>query len=125
MILDTNALSAFADGEPSIEGPLRTVEQILIPSIVLGEYNFGIIQSRKKREYESWLDSVVSVENVLCPDSETAKIYAKTRLKLKSKGRPIPYHDIWIAALAIQYRLPILSKDQHFDEIENITRIAW
>ena len=30
---------------------------------------------------------------------KTAEFYAKNRLKLKQKGKPIPENDIWIAAL--------------------------
>jgi predicted nucleic acid-binding protein len=30
-------------------------------------------------------------------------------------GRPIPANDGWIAALALQHRLSVLSRDEHFD----------
>ena len=34
---------------------------------------------------------------------------------LKQSGRPLPSNDLWIAALARQHRLPLLSRDGHFD----------
>ena len=125
MILDTDALSAFADGDSEIEHPLQSASAIWIPSIVLGEFRFGIIQSRKKAEYEAWLDSLATQENTLCPDDTTATLYAHIRLSLKKRGRPIPYHDIWIAALGLQHQQPILSRDKHFDEIQKLKRITW
>ena len=31
----------------------------------------------------------------------------------------------WIAALALQHRLPVLSRDEHFDDIPGIRREDW
>ena len=46
MIVDTNALSARAAGNASIKVILKSAERLFIPGIVLGEYYFGIRQSR-------------------------------------------------------------------------------
>jgi tRNA(fMet)-specific endonuclease VapC len=62
---------------------------------------------------------------VLCPDRETADWYASIRHELKSKGRPIPENDLWIAALARQESLEIVSRDPHFDRIEGVVRVDW
>ena len=42
MILDTNALSAFADGDAGVGDALRTQPRAAIPVIVLGEFRYGI-----------------------------------------------------------------------------------
>jgi predicted nucleic acid-binding protein len=47
------------------------------------------------------------------------------RSELRDRGRPIPVNDVWIAALARQHTLPILSRDTHFDEVAGIQRIGW
>ena len=62
---------------------------------------------------------------VLEVDRSTARHYADIRQELKHKGRPIPSNDLWISALARQHRLPILSQDAHFDEVDDIRRIGW
>lgn len=46
MILDTNALSAWAEGIQEVEGILGNASSVAIPRIVLGEFYFGIQQSR-------------------------------------------------------------------------------
>lgn len=38
---------------------------------------------------------------------------------------PIPVNDAWIAALARQHDLPVLSNDSHFDAVEGVQRIAF
>ena len=55
MILDTNALSAWAEGDVAIKAPLRSASRLVVPSVVLGEYYFGIRQSRHRNRYEGWL----------------------------------------------------------------------
>jgi len=44
---------------------------------------------------------------------------------LKKLGRPIPANDAWIAALALQHRLPVMSRDEHFDAVPGLRREAW
>jgi tRNA(fMet)-specific endonuclease VapC len=55
----------------------------------------------------------------------TAALYALVRFELKSLGQPIPYHDIWIAALARQQGLAVVSQDAHFDSVRGIRRLSW
>ena len=57
MILDTNALSAFVDGEAGVGHILRRQARAAIPVIVLGEFRYGIAQSRHRSAYEAWLES--------------------------------------------------------------------
>jgi tRNA(fMet)-specific endonuclease VapC len=125
LILDTNALSAFADEDPGIETPLREAEFLAIPVIALGEYRYGIARSRHHDEYEAWLNGLLAECRVIEITEATTKFYAGLQNELREAGRPIPANDIWIAALCRQYKLPLLSKDQHFDFVRGIRRIGW
>ena len=125
MILDTNALSAFADGVAPVVQQLATADELHIPVIVLGEYRFGIATSRRRREYERWLARGHSFWNVLPLVEDTATHYASIRQQLKSTGTSLPANDVWIAALARQHDLPILSRDTHFDAVPGLTRLSW
>ena len=125
MILDTNALSAAADREPSALAIVSEAERIAVPVIALGEYRLGIAQSRHRVSYENWLQDWISSVTVLDIDEETSQSYAALGLELKRKGRPIPTNDLWIAALCRQHALPIVSRDQHFDLVPGIRRLSW
>jgi tRNA(fMet)-specific endonuclease VapC len=118
-------LAAMADGDAELDPILRLATEIAIPSIVLGEYEFGIRQSRDRRKYERWLAAVVAACRVLVVDAGTADEYAAVRAELKRIGRPIPSNDLWIAALARQHTLPLLSRDRHFDFVPNLKRTSW
>ena len=125
MILDTSALSAFVDGDPGVGDVLRRQARAAIPVIVLGEFRYGIATSRHRATYEAWLSSHLEQFDVLAATAETAVAYAALRVSLKRAGRPIPANDAWIAALALQHRLPVLSRDEHFDAVPNLERKAW
>ena len=125
MILDTNALSAWVDGHTAIEAPLRVADRLVVPSVVLGEYYFGIRQSRHRSRYEAWLARYLPLIEIAAVSAATADAYADIRLELKWLGAPIPSNDAWIAALARQHGLSVLSNDRHFDVVEGVRRIAF
>jgi predicted nucleic acid-binding protein len=125
LILDTNALSAFIDGEPAVGAILGRSSRAAIPVIVLGEFRYGIASSPHRKTYEAWLASHLRHFEVLEVTAETTLPYADLRTTLKQFGRPIPANDAWIAALAIEHKLPVLSQDVHFDGVPRVRRIGW
>ena len=125
MILDTNALSAAAERDPSALEVVARAEYLAVPVIVLGEYRFGIAQSRHRASYENWLQEWNSSVTVLDIDDDTTRSYAVIGLELKKKGKLIPSNDLWIAALCRQHSLPLLSRDRHFDLVPGLKRIDW
>lgn len=125
MILDTNGLSAVAEGEPALEPILREAAQVAIPVIVLGEYRYGISQSRHRNRYEQWLFEYLPKFRILDVDERTTTSYAAVRMELNKAGTPIPSNDVWIAALCRQHSLPIVSRDRHFDAVPGLRRLHW
>ncbi len=125
MILDTNALSAFIDGDAGVGAILRSQQRVAIPAIVLGEFRYGIAGSRQQKVYEDWLDGHLADFDLLPVVEATALAYAGLRVALKKLGKPIPANDAWIAALSIQHRLPVLTRDEHFDSLPEVSRIGW
>ena len=125
MILDTNALSAWADGDPAIEPLLRTASRLVIPVVVIGEFEFGIRQSRHASRYDEWLAVNLDTVDVARIDRAIAAVYGAVRLELKQAGTPIPINDTWIAAVARHERLPIISRDGHFDAVRGVERVSW
>lgn len=125
MILDTNALSAWLDGDEALAHQLENAQRISLSPIVLGEFRFGVLASRHRASYEQRLRLIEQEFPPLPLNGATASHYAALRRELKAKGRPIPWHDLWIAAQARQHRLPVLSRDEHFDLVPDLQRISW
>jgi tRNA(fMet)-specific endonuclease VapC len=125
VILDTNALSAFVDGDIALGAVLRGQPRVAIPVIVLGEFRYGIALSRHRSSYEAWLESHLADFGILSVTDETAEAYAILRVALRRAGQPIPANDAWIAALALEHRLPVASRDEHFDVVPGLRRQSW
>jgi len=125
VILDTNGLSALAEGEPGLEPILRRAAQVAIPVIVLGEYRYGISQSRYHIHYEQWLTEYLPSFRILDIDERTTISYIAVRKELRKTGTPLPSNDVWIAALCRQHSLPLVSRDRHFDAVSGIMRLDW
>ena len=125
MILDTNALSAAAENEPSALAVVATADRLDVPVIVLGEYRLGISRSRYRAAYEEWMAAWLAAVTVLDIDAETTRSYAAIGVELRDKGTPIPTNDLWIAALCRQHSLPLLSRDRHFDYVSGLKRLEW
>jgi len=125
VILDTNGLFALADGESTLEPILREAAEVALPVIVLGEFRYGVGQSRDRQRYEQWLTESLGNFRILDVDETTAASYATVRMELKKAGTPIPSNDVWIAALCRQHSLFLLSRDRHFDLVVGIRRIDW
>jgi tRNA(fMet)-specific endonuclease VapC len=125
MIVDTNGLSAWWLNEPSFIRHIEHADRLCVPVPALAEFRFGILKSRFHEKMTTWLDAALATTTVLAADETTSSHHAEIRLQLTSAGTPIPMNDLWIAAIARQHRLPVISRDAHFDQVSGITRIGW
>ena len=71
------------------------------------------------------IDEFVLNSTMLACDIDTAKKYGDIKNQLKEKGQPLPENDIWIAAVAQQYNLILITRDTHFQIIENLKVESW
>jgi len=125
MLLDTNAISAWAKGEAALWQALRSDRTWYLPSIALGEYRYGLLKSNRRDELERWLEQIEAACTVLAVDDLTARHYAKLRITFSIDMSVPPYHDLWIGALALQHGLDVVSRDAHFDQVPGIRRVPW
>ncbi|HQU32309.1 MAG: type II toxin-antitoxin system VapC family toxin [Planctomycetia bacterium] len=124
-LLDTNIIIALFAKDPKIHDRMANAEEIFVSCIAIGEMYFGAYKSLKIQENISRIDEFVLKNTVLSYNTETAKIYGDIKKRLKDKGQPIPENDIWLAAIAQQYGLILVTKDSHFDAIENLKIEKW
>ena len=72
----------------------RKAASMELPVIVLGEYRFGIGQSRRRNEYEKWLRELIAATRVPVVEEDTSLDYAGIRAAPKKASRPIPSNDL-------------------------------
>lgn len=124
-LLDTNIVIALFAQEAGVLQQLQQAVGIFLPCIVLGELYYGARKSGRVETNVQRVDAFASQNVVLACDAETARQYGIIREALRLKGRPLPENDMWIAALALQHNLILVSRDAHFNEIDNLSIVAW
>lgn len=122
LALDTNAYRAAADGRPKVVEILRRADIIHVPFIVLGELRGGFAAGTQGKRNEAKLTEFLTSPRVrvLLADEQTTHHFGALFAQLRKQGTPIPTNDLWIAALAIQHDLPLLSADRHFSHLPQV-----
>jgi len=124
-LLDTNVAIALFAGDLLVQEKVRNAEYIVTTPPVIGELCFGAQKSNKVTENLRKIDILVQQSIVFPCDLETAQWYGIIKEQLRRKGRPIPNNDIWIAAIAMQHDLILVTRDAHFDEVESLQTERW
>lgn len=124
-LLDTNIVIALLSEDKEVIGKVKNAREVYIPSIVLGELFYGAYNSTKQKSNLERLEKFRKEIGIIECGDETAKEYGKVKYELKKKGKPIPENDIWIGAIARQYKLTLASRDKHFENIDNLRLEKW
>jgi len=123
--VDTNAVIAYRAGVSEVCRLIKQAEVIILPAPVLGELLYGALNST--RIYEN-CDAVYKflAYSILIPvDKNITARYASVRYKLKKIGRPLPENDIWIASICLELDVPLITRDAHFENIQDLQVINW
>jgi len=119
-LLDTNAVIALFAGEPAVVEMIAGKTAVFLCVPVVGELRYGALASARVEQNLARLDEFATAVAVLPCDTECAMFYSGVKFDLRKKGRPIPENDVWIAAIARQHKLSLISRDTHFQEIDGL-----
>jgi tRNA(fMet)-specific endonuclease VapC len=123
--LDTSVAVRFLNGDTAIVARVLALPEVVLPIVAVGELLFGAENSTRPLQnlprYLEFIETCV----VLPLSRETAAVYAKTRLALKQKGRPIPMNDVWIAAQCLEQGWILVTDDTDFDYVDGLMLERW
>ncbi|HET9783814.1 MAG TPA: type II toxin-antitoxin system VapC family toxin [Terriglobales bacterium] len=120
--LDTDRLTDLLRGDAELAEQLSFCKRVWIPLVVLGEIRAGFLAGMRSGHNERRLWRLLAQPTVelLLADRETAEQYARLWVQLKRAGTPIPDNHLWIAALALQHGLRLVTRDAHFEKIPQL-----
>ena len=124
-LLDTNILIAIFAADPSVQENLAQPAEIFVPIVAIGELYYGARKSTRIEANLRTIDEFAATCALLECDLDTARYYGLIKNELRAKGRPIPENDIWIAAVAKQHELTLVSRDAHFNEVGGLSFEGW
>jgi len=124
-LLDTNIIIAVFAQEAAAQSQLAATAEVFVPSIALGELYYGARRSGRAAANLARVDQFAADNIVLGCDAVTAQEYGEIRNLLRLRGKPIPENDIWIAAIAIQNQLTLVTRDEHFSAVDGLKIERW
>lgn len=127
LVLDTNIYCDYAEGLPHAVDFLATRgEDIYLPAVVLGELAYGFLKGSRQQFNERKLrDLIEKLEiEIIDVNHDVARKYAIIYLALVKKGAKIPLNHVWIAACCMEVGGTLLTRDQHFQHVEQIETVV-
>ncbi len=128
LLVDTNIISFLLKGDSRInfyEEHLRN-KQLAVSFMTVAElYQWAYLKNwGEKRIY--LLENKLQEDYLVLPcNITTCQYWAKVRTLCQSKGRPISTQDAWIAAIALQYQLPLVTHNpKDFISINDLVLIT-
>lgn len=127
LVIDTNIYCDFAEGIPQTVDILADMGQYLyLPSVVIGELSYGFRKGSRRIANEKKLDQVIQLLEIQIIDitRSVASKYGLIYLALVRNGTKIPLNDVWIAACCMEIGGTLLTRDQHFEHVEQIDKLV-
>lgn len=119
-LLDTNIIIDLFRGNETTVNHIKRISTVYVPTIILGELYYGAYKSNQTNlrilEIQKFEENVI----ILNCSGKTAKVYGEIKNQLYTQGTPIPENDIWIASIAKENNLPLITKDKHFEQVIGI-----
>jgi tRNA(fMet)-specific endonuclease VapC len=125
VLVDTNVVVAYFRGEKVLRPHFAGLTPVYLPWVVLGELHFGAQRAQRRQEQLGYIHDLLAYAGVLYADQDTTEVYGQVKAELAQIGKPIPDNDLWIAAMARQYDLPLATRDAHFAQVPRLKTLAW
>ena len=123
LVLDTNVYCDYAEGIPNVVDYMAVHgEDIFLPSIVIGELDYGFLKGSRQKFNETKLQEIIKKLqiDIIDVNQNVSRKCALIYLSLVKKGTKIPINDVWIAACCMEVGGTLLTRDRHFRHVEQI-----
>lgn len=100
-------------------------DELAVSVITIGELRAGVLAAEDVVTRDRRLDTLTAVL-ALDPvpvDDDVAAQWAKLRILLRDDGQRMPVNDSWIAATAIALGVPVVTQDDDYPSLEELTVI--
>ncbi|TFG26245.1 MAG: type II toxin-antitoxin system VapC family toxin [Promethearchaeota archaeon] len=130
VLLDTDILIKFLRNDPSAVKKLsKLIEHHLIistTSINIAELYFGAYLSEKKEENLNAVKELILKLEIISFNQNHSEIYGEIRANLQKKGELINELDIFIASIAIEREIKLITRNiKHYEKIDKLQIESW
>lgn len=123
-VLDTSVFIARESGRQLHRE--RLPEEVAISIVTKAELRLGVlaaenVETRDKRLVT--LDSIAEL-HVLPIWGAVERVWAGMRAYLAASGRSVKVNDLWIAATAAAYEMPVITQDRDFYDLSGVNGLT-
>jgi predicted nucleic acid-binding protein len=123
-LLDTSVFIAAESGRAlkSEAMPLASA----ISSVTRAELRVGVFAAESVEIRDRRIATLEASAHfpVLAIDDEVGRAWAQMRVYLAASGRRVNANDVWIAATAAAYEMPVLTQDADFDALNGVAGLS-
>ncbi len=126
-LLDTNTVSFYLRGMPSVVQRLRGVKpsDVAVSAITAFELRYGTAKRQSPKLTEG-VEGVLALITTLPFDGEVAARAGSVKADLESKGQPIGLPDVLIAAHALTLNLTLVTNNtKDFARVSGLRLEDW
>jgi tRNA(fMet)-specific endonuclease VapC len=128
-LLDTNVLSDFVRGVPSVQARLRATlpDEVAVSTITAMEVDYGLaLKPARARGLRAVLDPFFEAVEVVPFSLEDARAAAAVRAALRRKGQPIGPYDVLLAGSALARGLVFVTANtREFARVSGLLVETW
>jgi predicted nucleic acid-binding protein len=123
-LLDTSIFVPLEDGRPLRQEALPW--QSAISAVTRAELRVGVLVAEDIASRDRRIATFEAAGRfaVLLIDDEVGRAWAQMRAYLAASGRRVKINDMWIAATAAAYEMPVLTQDGDFDALNGIAGLT-
>jgi tRNA(fMet)-specific endonuclease VapC len=113
VIVDTNVISFYIkhDTRAALYDQHLEGRRLIMAFQTLAELSFWRKRDGWGVQRERGLQNVLALYQIAYPVAATCEFYAEARASGKRNGKPILHADAWIAAVALELEIPLVTHD--------------
>ncbi|MCS3473002.1 tRNA(fMet)-specific endonuclease VapC [Pseudomonas sp. JUb42] len=126
-MLDTNTVSQLLRGHPAVVAKVQGIQMsaLCISAITEAELKYGLAKRPQAHKLRALVEEFLKRVDTLPWDSQAAETYGRVRAEAEAGGKTPGALDLLIAAHGISIEAVIVTSDQAFSFIEDISLEDW
>lgn len=125
LMLDINALSAFLKRRSPRLDAWVGEQRCCLSSIVVAEICYGLEKLPPASPLHELAETTIKTLEILPWTEACTRIYGRLRAALEQKGRPLSLMGLLIASHALSEGCALVTADQAFAHVADLTLEAW
>ncbi|WP_413301651.1 type II toxin-antitoxin system VapC family toxin [Pseudomonas sp. Pseusp88] len=126
-MLDTNTVSQLLRGNPAVVSKVKSVPMsaLCISAITEAELKYGLAKRPQAHRLRALVEEFLKRVDTLPWDSQAAEVYGRIRAEAEAGGKTPGALDLLIAAHGMSVEAIIVTSDQAFSLIGDISLEDW